>query len=140
MTYFLVAYVAHNHDINIALQCSLSFFLFLICLPDVEKLEKWKILSYELKKKVQLNIVNIQILIKITELINPIMNFIIYTYVVSLHAICFTTCDYFIFFISPTAVTYNKRRIKVYIILYKKMFFIIKFKNRFVIWPIIDCI
>lgn len=87
MTYFLVAYVAHNHDINIALQCSLSFFLFLICLPDVEKLEKWKILSYELKKKVQLNIVNIQILIKITELINPFMNLIIYTYVVSLHAI-----------------------------------------------------
>lgn len=28
MTYFLVAYVAHNHDINIALQCSLSFFFF----------------------------------------------------------------------------------------------------------------
>lgn len=64
-------------------------------------------MNFFFKKKVQLNIVNIQILIKITELINPIMNFIIYTYVVSLHAICFTTCDYFIFFISPTAVTYK---------------------------------
>lgn len=44
-------------------------------------------MNFFFKKKVQLNIVNIQILIKITELINPFMNLIIYTYVVSLHAI-----------------------------------------------------